>query len=81
MHRRTLYCIQYLSYNGGGAWLGQTHNRMRPHVSGMAYQNYIDASLQGWQQAYYGANYPRLQSIRRRVDPGHQFTFPQAIGR
>jgi FAD binding domain/Berberine and berberine like len=81
VHRRTLYCIQYLAYNGGGPWLGQTHNRMRRYVSGMAYQNYIDPALAGWQQAYYGSNYARLQSIRRRVDPGHQFNFPQAIGR
>jgi FAD/FMN-containing dehydrogenase len=81
VHRRTLFCIQYLAYNGGGPWLAQTHGRMRPYVSGMAYQNYIDPQLKGWQQAYYGANYARLQSIRRRVDPQHHFTFPQAIGR
>jgi FAD/FMN-containing dehydrogenase len=54
---------------------------MRPYVSGMAYQNYIDASLKGWQRAYYGANYPRLLAVRKRVDPEHRFNFPQAIGR
>jgi hypothetical protein len=81
VHRRQLFCIQYLAYNGGGPWLGQTKNRMRPFVSGMAYQNYIDPAQSKWQQAYYGSNYARLQSIRRRVDPGHHFTFPQAIGR
>jgi FAD binding domain/Berberine and berberine like len=81
VHRRTLFCIQYLAYNGGAPWLAQTHGRMRPFVSGMAYQNYIDPQLNGWQQAYYGGNYSRLQSIRRRVDPEHHFTFPQAIGR
>jgi hypothetical protein len=81
VHRRTLFCIQYLSYGGGGAWLGRTHGRMRPFVSGMAYQNYIDARLRGWQRAYYGSNYGRLRSIRGRVDPGHHFSFPQAIGR
>jgi FAD/FMN-containing dehydrogenase len=81
VHRRTLYCIQYLAYDGGGAWLGQTHGRMRPYVSGMAYQNYIDPLQPHWQQAYYGANYARLKSIRLRVDPEHQFNFPQAIGR
>jgi FAD/FMN-containing dehydrogenase len=81
VHRRQLFCIQYLAYNGGGPWLGQTKNRMRPFVSGMAYQNYIDPAQSKWQQAYYGSNYARLQSIRRRVDPGHHFNFPQAIGR
>ncbi len=54
---------------------------MRPFVSGEAYQNYIDRDLQGWEQAYYGANLARLKAIRRRVDPQHYFNFPQAIGR
>jgi FAD/FMN-containing dehydrogenase len=81
VHRRELFCIQYLSYNGGAAWLGQTHGAMRPYVSGQAYQNYIDAGLSGWQQAYYGQNYARLKSIRRSIDPHHFFNFPQAIGR
>ena len=61
MHRNALACIQYLAYNGGGPWLGQTHARMRPFVSGMAYQNYIDPALKGWQKAYYGNNYYGLQ--------------------
>ncbi len=54
---------------------------MRPYVSGMAYQNYIDSRSRSWQQAYYGANYARLESIRKTVDPHHFFNFPQAIGR
>jgi FAD/FMN-containing dehydrogenase len=81
VHRDELCCIQYLTYNGGGAWLESTWSAMRPHVSGMAYQNYIDPALRGWRQAYYGANYARLESIRRAVDPHHMFNFPQAIGR
>lgn len=81
VHRNALFCIQYLAYGGGASWLGQTHGRMRPHVSGMAYQNYIDPELKGWQDAYYGVNYPDLLAVRRRVDPGHHFNFPQAIGR
>lgn len=81
VHRRALYCIQYLSYDGGASWLAQTNAAMRRYVSGMAYQNYIDPELAGWQHAYYGDNYPRLRGIRRRVDPEHRFDFPQAIGR
>ena len=52
---------------------------MRRYVSGQAYQNYIDASLPHWQQAYYGANYPRLLATRERLDPHRYFSFPQAI--
>jgi FAD/FMN-containing dehydrogenase len=81
VHRRQLFCMQYLSYNGGATWLSQIYGRMRPHVSGQAYQNYIDAQLGTWRQAYYGSNYGRLKSIRRTYDPHHFFNFPQAIGR
>jgi len=81
VHRNALACIQYLTYDGGSAWIGETHAAMRPHVSGMAYQNYIDRDLRDWRHAYYGANYRRLEATRRRVDPGHYFNFPQAIGR
>jgi hypothetical protein len=54
---------------------------MRPYVSGMAYQNYIDLSLPGWEQAYYGRHLARLKATRERIDPHHYFNFPQAIGR
>lgn len=81
VHRDQMFAVQYLSYNGGGAWLGQTHAAMRPYVSGQAYQNYIDAQLSGWQGAYYAQNYARLKATRKRVDPEHFFNFPQAIGR
>jgi FAD/FMN-containing dehydrogenase len=81
VHRRVLFCMQYLSYNGGAAWLASTAARMRPYVTGGAYFNYTDPGLNRWQTAYYGSNYPRLERIRRDVDPHHYFNFPQAIGR
>jgi len=81
VHRNVLFCIQYLSYDGGASWLNSTAARMRPYVTGGAYFNYTDPGLKGWQTAYYGSNYPRLQRIRRDVDPHHYFNFPQAIGR
>ncbi len=81
VHRKVLFCIQYLSYNGGGNWLSDIHSRMRPYVTGGAYLNYTDPGLSNWQSAYYGSNYNRLQAIRRTIDPHHYFNFPQAIGR
>ncbi len=81
VHRKVLFCIQYLTYNGGGSWLNSTYAKMRPYVTGGAYFNYTDPNLKRWQSAYYGSNYQRLLSIRRAVDPHHYFNFPQAIGR
>jgi FAD/FMN-containing dehydrogenase len=81
VHRKVLCCVQYLSYNGGSDWLKSTHAKMRPYMSGGAYFNYTDPDLKGWQTAYWGSNYRRLENIRRAVDPHHYFNFPQAIGR
>jgi FAD/FMN-containing dehydrogenase len=81
VHRKVLFCIQYLTYNGGGNWLSAIHAKMRPYVTGGAYLNYTDPGLSHWQSAYYGSNYQRLQAVRRAVDPHHYFNFPQAIGR
>lgn len=80
VHRSALCCMQYLAHNGGESWLAATHAQMRPYVSGSAYQNYIDPILRDWQRAYYGANYPRLVAIQRRVDPHHFFRFAQPVG-
>ena len=81
VHRKVLFCIQYLTYDGGSNWLTSTHAAMRPYVTGGAYFNYTDPALQNWQSAYYGSNYQRLLRVRRAVDPHHYFNFPQAIGR
>ena len=53
---------------------------MRPYVSGVAYQNYVDPELTTWQHAYYGSNYPRLAKIKAQVKSGHLLpSFAQAI--
>jgi hypothetical protein len=81
VHRGPLFCIQYYSGVATTGWVQQAWSKLRPFVSGKAYQNYIDPDLQGWEQAYYGANLDRLKATRQRVDPHHYFNFPQAIGR
>ena len=81
MHREPLFCIQYYGNGSDPAWVNQAWTKMRPHVSGHAYQNYVDHSLPNWQDAYYGQNLARLKATRERVDPHHYFDFPQAIGR
>jgi hypothetical protein len=79
VHRQELFCIQYYGNGSTTSWIDQAWRKMRPYVSGQAYQNYIDPTLVGWQQAYYGDNVARLQQTRSHVDPHHYFNFPQAI--
>jgi hypothetical protein len=79
VHRDVLFCIQYYGVGSTAAWIDQAWTKMRPYVSGQAYQNYIDPTLQNWPQAYYGQNLARLIATRKQVDPDHYFNFPQAI--
>ena len=89
VHRDALFDAQYTTdwtygaapagVNNQHAWLRAFWSAMRPYASGQAYQNYIDPDLTNWQQAYYGANYPQLQKVKKTYDPTRVFNFPQAI--
>jgi FAD/FMN-containing dehydrogenase len=89
VHRDALCGVQISGSWGSGTdtstaaavqdWLVQTASAIAPYTNGEAYQNYIDPTLADWQSAYYGANLPRLESIRRRYDPDAVFNFAQAI--
>jgi FAD/FMN-containing dehydrogenase len=61
------------------AWLHGFRAAMTPHVGNAAYVNYPDPSLVGWQQAYYGGNYARLQKVKQAYDPDDVFHFPQSV--
>jgi FAD/FMN-containing dehydrogenase len=90
VHRDALFLAQYYtSWKWPGThsgvanqhrWLRSYYKSLHPHASGQAYQNYIDPELTGWQQAYYGANYPRLAHVKQKYDPLNLFSFPQSIG-
>lgn len=85
VHRHELCSVQ--AYTGFGAgkgplaqtWLSAVRTALAAVGSGSAYQNYIDPRQAGWAQAYYGANLPKLRALRTTYDPGHVFTFAQAI--
>ncbi|GAB3990092.1 FAD-binding oxidoreductase [Actinoallomurus acanthiterrae] len=62
------------------AWLRAFHTAMKPYASGQAYQNYADAGLSNWKQAYFGANYPKLLKVKNQYDPDRVFHSPQTVG-
>jgi len=88
VHRDALACAQYSVSFGGPptpslqsaaeSWLAQTQSAFAPY-SQTAYQNYIDPTLTDWADAYYGANLPRLKSVKASVDPDDLFHFAQSI--
>jgi FAD/FMN-containing dehydrogenase len=89
VHRDALCQLQISASWGAGAgaststavaaWLTATAASIAPYTNGEAYQNYIDPTLAEWPTAYYGANLPRLQSIKRAYDPDEVFSFAQSI--
>ena len=60
-------------------WIEGMADALQPHVSGFAYQNFIDRAQKNWQHAYYGSNFKRLEEVKRRYDPDDVFRFKQSI--
>jgi FAD/FMN-containing dehydrogenase len=83
VHRNARFSVQILSYAGDLATARSRVARARalidPHGNGQAYQNYADPNLADAAHAYYGANYPRLQSVKAAVDPDNRFRPAQGI--
>lgn len=44
-----------------------------------AYAGYVDPGLSSPQEAYWGANYPKLQQVKRKYDPEDVFHNPQSV--
>jgi len=54
---------------------------LQPLGNGCSYQNYPNAQIQDFGQAYFGGNLARLLEVKRQYDPDNFFTFPQGLGR
>ncbi|TFK97571.1 glucooligosaccharide oxidase [Pterulicium gracile] len=44
-----------------------------------AYTNYVEDQLEDWQTRYYSDHYPRLQQIKKEVDPDNTFRFLTSV--
>jgi FAD/FMN-containing dehydrogenase len=63
----------------GHIWQNDFYDAMTAFALLESYQNFVDPSLTDWQQAYYGANLPRLRQVKAAVDPLRVFRFHQGI--
>ena len=92
-HREAVLEVQYLAYVGSSdgsanaandAWIRSTFGAVSPRLSlggAGGYVNYADEDLaeSEWPSYYWGANYARLQSTKRRVDPDDVFRGRQTV--
>ena len=88
-HRDAFAVAQFIaSWNAAGpasvaddmqTWLRDLYATARPLIGRGAYVNYADAELPDWEDAYWGANYPRLRQVKAKYDPDRVFDFPQAV--
>jgi FAD/FMN-containing dehydrogenase len=54
-------------------WARQVFERAAPHATGSGYVNFLTDDEAERVGASYGANYPRLQALKRRYDPDNLF--------
>ena len=55
------------------AWARQVFQDAAPHATSSGYVNFLTEDEAERVAASYGANYPRLQSVKKRFDPGNLF--------
>jgi FAD/FMN-containing dehydrogenase len=89
VHRNNLFVAQYQARWRSNSpqevvaanldWADGLYAAVKRYRSGFAYQNYIDADLEDWEHAYYGANLPRLREVKSKYDPDNFFRFSQSI--
>lgn len=87
-HRDALYFILFYALTNGTV-TSTTYNFIdgqqkvitaaQPNASFPAYPGYVDPRLKNAQEQYWGSNLPRLESIKRKIDPHDVFHNPQSV--
>jgi len=77
-------CARYMNsyknaYNFAEEWIVSTMSTLEPYLSDKSFINFPDNNLANWQTAYYGDNYPRLQTIKTKYDSNNIFKFTFSI--
>jgi FAD/FMN-containing dehydrogenase len=55
------------------AWARRAFQDAAPHATASGYVNFLTEDESERVAASYGTNYPRLQAVKRRFDPGNLF--------
>ena len=55
------------------SWARQAFSEVAPHATGSGYVNFLTEDEAERVAASYGTNYPRLQALKQRYDPGNLF--------
>jgi len=61
------------------AYVRGLRDEQAPEPGAGAYSNYADPSRSDYARAYWAGNYPRLQQVKRAVDPHDLFSWPQSV--
>lgn len=61
------------------AYVRGFRSALAPWLGSAAYVNHADASIANFGPAYWGSDYPRLQTVKRAYDPHNLFAFPQSV--
>jgi FAD/FMN-containing dehydrogenase len=92
VHRQALASVQYTATwsaaSGSAAvadprpfdrYVRGERAALLPWTGNSAYVNYADPSIADYTSAYWGANYARLQSVKKQYDPSNLFAFSQSV--
>ena len=61
------------------SWVQTTATNVRSGFGTGSYLNYADAGLPDWRKAYWGSNLPRLERIKKQIDPDRAFSGQQFV--